>query len=323
MTSTSIPNTASPTAVPASPTPESLVGKVALVKTGDRAEGVRRAMGLLGLDEFRDRRVFIKPNFNSADPPPGSTHNDVLRVAIEELRALGADRITVGDRAGMGDTRWVMQTKGVFDMASELDFDALVFEEMAAEEWIAVGPAGTHWSRGFAIARPVAEAEALVQLCNLKTHRFGGHFTLSLKNSVGAVAKRVPGDGYNYMTELHDSPAQRLMIAEINAAYTPTLVVMDGVEAFIRGGPEAGTKVRPEVVLAGADRVALDAVGVAILRDFGATGSVAEGRVFDQEQIRRAVELGLGAGSPEAIEIITDGAEAEAYAGKVREILLR
>jgi len=34
------------------------------------------------------------------------------------------------------------------------------------------------------------EAEKVVQTCCLKTHRFGGHFTLSLKNSVGLVAKK-------------------------------------------------------------------------------------------------------------------------------------
>jgi uncharacterized protein (DUF362 family) len=322
--STRMPTTRSATtAAPATATatPRSLVGKVALVRTGDRAAGVRRALDLLGVNPVDGRETFIKPNFNSADPAPGSTHNDVLRSVIEWARARGAGRITVGDRAGMGDTRWVMKAKGVFDMASELDFETLVFEEMPAEDWIAVGPAGTHWKRGFAIARPVAEAEALVQLCNLKTHRFGGHFTLSLKNSVGVAAKRVPGDGYNYMTELHDSPSQRSMIAEINAAYAPALLVMDGVEAFIKGGPEAGTKVRPEVVLAGADRVALDAVGVAILRDRGATGDVAQGHVFEQEQIRRAVELGIGVSSPEAIELVTEGDEAGEYAERLREIL--
>jgi uncharacterized protein (DUF362 family) len=298
------------------------VGKVALVRSGDRAQGVARAMDLLGVNAVGGRQVFIKPNFNSADPAPGSTHNDVLLAVVEKLRQAGAGPITVGDRSGMGDTRWVMQAKGVFDMASELDFDTLVFEEMEADDWMAISPVGTHWSRGFAIARPVAEAEALVQICNLKTHRFGGHFTLSLKNSVGVAAKRVPGEGYNYMTELHDSPSQRSMIAEINAAYTPALVVMDGVEAFIRGGPEAGTKVRPEVVLAGVDRVALDAVGVAILRDHGATGEVARGRVFEQEQIRRAVELGIGVPTPEAIEFVTEGAETVEYAERLREILV-
>jgi uncharacterized protein (DUF362 family) len=99
----------------------------------------------------------------------------------------------------------------------------------------------------------------------------------------------VPGEGYNYMTELHNSAHQRSMIAEINAAYAPALIVLDGVEAFTSGGPEAGTKVQAGVVLAASDRVALDAVGVAILRHLGTTANVSHGRVFEQDLIARAV----------------------------------
>ena len=57
-------------------------------------------------------------------------------------------------------------------------------------------PEGTHWKKGFAFARPVLESGAIVNTCCLKTHSFGGHFTLSLKNSVGMVAKYVPGDSF-------------------------------------------------------------------------------------------------------------------------------
>ncbi len=103
----------------------------------------------------------------------------------------------------------------------------------------------------------------------LKTHRFGGHFTLSLKNSVGLAGKYLPGDGYNYMQELHGSEHQRRMIAEINAAYQPALIVMDGVEAFVRGGPDRGDLVAANVMLAGTDRVAIDAVGVALAAPAG------------------------------------------------------
>lgn len=310
--------TASPTLTS---TPPSLIGRVALVRTSDRADGVRRAIGLLGAGPGRGEEVFVKPNFNSADPPPGSTHNDSLAALIEQLRARGVGRITVGDRSGMGDTRAVMRSKGVFDMAEALEFETVVFDELAAEDWIPADAPGSHWKRGFALAKPCLQA-SLVQLCCLKTHRFGGHFTLSLKNSVGMAAKRVPGDGYDYMTELHNSPHQREMIAEINAAYAPSLVVMDGVEAFVKGGPEAGTQVRPEVVLAAADRVALDAVGVAILRDFGTTAQVGGGAVYGQAQLARAAALGLGAATPEQIEIVSDDDAGRDYAAALREILL-
>gem|GEM_PF-2478140 len=112
--------------------------------------------------------------------------------------------------------------------------------------------------------------------CCLKTHRFGGHFTLSLKNSVRMVARTGP-DGYDDMLELHSSPFQRTLIAEINALYRPALVVLDSIEAFVDGGPETGKLARPGVVLAGVVRVAIDAVGVALLRIHGTKGPVSEG----------------------------------------------
>jgi len=239
------------------------------------------------------------------------------------LRERGAGSITVADRSGMGVTRRVMEEKGVFAMAPRMGFEALVFDELPADRWVMAQPPGSHWQRGFAIARPVLEADAVVQTCCLKTHRFGGHFTLSLKNSVGMVAKQVPGDDYDYMQELHSSPFQRLMISEINAAYNPSLVVLDGVEAFVSGGPDSGQRVWAEVVLAATDRVAVDAVAVAVLRYSGTTPEVMRGPIFEQEQIARAVELGLGVDGPDRIRLVTADPESEAYAGEIQEVLGR
>ncbi len=297
--------------------------QVAFVKTRDRAAGVRRGLALLGLNQFGNKNVLLKPNFNSAHPTPGSSHNDVLQALIQDLKGSGARAITVADRSGMGDTRQVMEQKGVFTMAGELDFETLVFDELEKEQWVMMEPPDSHWKSGFPFAQPVLEADAVVQTCCLKTHRFGGHFTMSLKNSVGMVAKRIPGDRWDYMGELHASPHQRLMIAEINAAYTPALVLLDGVEAFVTSGPESGKRVWAEVVLAGTDRVAIDAVGVAVLRHFDTTPEVGEGPIFQQEQIARAVKLGLGVDGPEKIGCVTGDAESEAYAAQIQEILAR
>ena len=44
-------------------------------------------------------------------------------------------------------------------------------------------------------------------------------------------------------------------------------------------------------------------------------------RIFEQEQIARAVELGLGVAGPDAIEIVTRDAESARYAEKLRAIL--
>jgi uncharacterized protein (DUF362 family) len=322
---TSTEGTAMPTSTPAltpQPTQASLVGKVALVKTDNRAQGVRRALDMLGVNPVPDRHVFLKPNCNTADPAPASSHPDVLRALAVWLQDAGAASITLGDRSGMGDTRRVMERMGIFDLASELGLESVVFDELGADGWVAHQPPGSHWARGFAFARPALDAEAIVLACCLKTHRYGGHFTLSLKNAVGLVAKAVPGDGYDYMAELHSSPHQRRMIAEINAVYSPTVSVIDGVEAFVDGGPDRGTRVQAEVILAAVDRVALDAVGVAVLRHHGTTDQVSASPVFAQEQIARAVEIGLGVAGPEGIEFLTEDRESQAYAEALRPILL-
>ncbi len=311
----------SPTSQPvASATPPSMIGQVALVKTDDRAQGVRKSLDMLGIRPTQGKRVLLKPNYNSADPAPGSTHPEVLRAMAEWLWDSGAESITVGDRSGMGDTRRVMERAGTFELASALGLETVVFDELGADDWVV--QQANHWSRGFPLARPVTEAESVVLACCLKTHRFGGHFTLSLKNGVGMVAKRIPGQGYDYMTELHNSAYQRRMIAEVNTAYAPDLVVIDGVEAFTTGGPDRGTKVQAQVVLAGADRVALDAVGVAILRYYGTTNEVGSGPIFEHEQIARAVELGLGVSGPDGIQLVTDDPDSAAYANLLRPILL-
>ena len=293
--------------------------KVALVRTKDRGEGVRRAVSLLKLETVHGKSVVLKPNFNTADPAPGSTHNDTLRSLVVILQQIGAKQVTLAERSGPGDsTRMVMEKKGIFMLADELGFSILNLEEMTHEGWSKFEPKESHWSQGFHFPRIYLEAESIVQTCCLKTHAYGGHFTLSLKNSVGLV----PRIGYPYMGELHSSPYQRQMIAEINTAYSPDLVVLDGVEAFTDGGPAHGNRVDAGVMLAGTDRVAIDAVGVAILRLLGTTPQVSRGSIFEQDQIARAAEMGLGVSSAGQIQIVTGDFESEDFAEQVRHILV-
>ena len=305
-------------------TPMKDTTKISLVRTTNRTEGVPRAINLLQSNPVKGKAVVLKPNFNTADPAPGSTHNDTLRALVLALKEMGANGITLAERSGPGDTtRQVMEKKGIFDMAQELGFEIVNLQELGPEGWVHLHPKDSHWKDGFHFPRVYVEAESIVQTCCLKTHQFGGHFTLSLKCSVGMV----PGglglaDAPPYMNELHGSPHQRQMIAEINTAYSPDLVVLDGVDAFVDGGPHRGTRVEAGVILAGNDRVAIDAVGVAILRLLGTTPEVSRGPIFEQDQIARAVELGLGVKSPDQIEIVTDDPESEAYADKVRGILI-
>lgn len=295
------------------------MSEVAVVVTGDREQGVFQSLKICGLD-VKDKNVLIKPNFNTADPAPGSTHNDTLRALIKWLRQNKASRLTIGERSGPPLTSDVMQEKNIFELATELGVDVINFDELGKNEFVHFNREGFHWKDGFLIPRIVKEAEVLVQTCCLKTHAFGGIFTMALKLAVGMVPRR----GYTYMSELHNSQHIRKMIAEINAAFVPELTVMDGVEAFVDGGPGVGTRKRANIFLASRDRVALDAVGVAMLKKLGSNRDIMETPVFAQEQISRAAELGLGAASPAEIKLVAaKGDESRKCAEILKEILDR
>jgi uncharacterized protein (DUF362 family) len=123
------------------------------------------------------------------------------------------------------------------------------------------------------------------------------------------------------MRELHSSPHQRRMIAEINEPFKPSLIVLDGIDAFVDEGPMTGKRAKGEVFLASTDRVATDAVGVAILKFLGSNDSITKPKVFGQEQIARAVDLGIGASSPSEIEIVPADKNSQEYKGRIDEIL--
>ncbi len=289
--------------------------KVAIALNPDRTEGTRVVVRAIGMPDVEGREVFIKPNFNTADPTPGSTHNDTLRTIVELCMEAGAKRLIVGDRSGPADTRKVFESKGIFEMGRELGFECLVLDELPADQWVQVDPPDSGWKKGFRFAKAALDAEAVIGLCCLKTHRYGGHFTMSLKLGTGLVHR-------GHMTELHSSILkQRRLIAEINYAYAPKLVVMDGVEAFYKGGPMKGPRWRANLTFASKDRVALDAVGVASLKMHGTTKKIENKSVFDHDQIRRAVELGIGVASPEDIEIVPVDSGSERISGDIERHL--
>jgi uncharacterized protein (DUF362 family) len=272
------------------------------------------------LDDFTGKQVALKANYNSADPFPASTHIDTLRAIVETLQNAKVEKVILAERSGMGNTEEVLKKMGVLTLSKELSFDAVVLDSLTKDGWMKFERQDTHWLRGFYLAKIFHDADKIVQTCCLKTHRFGGHFTLSLKNSVGMVAKRVPGGMYDYMWELHGSPYQRQMIAEINYHYNLDLILMDGIKAFISGGPDIGTIVEPNLLLASKDRIAIDAVGVAILKKHGAKGKLIE-KVFEQDQLKRAAQLDFGAKSAVEIKLVSLNEETKEECEKIYEIL--
>jgi uncharacterized protein (DUF362 family) len=120
---------------------------------------------------------------------------------------------------------------------------------------------------------------------------------------------------------MHQSPDMRRMIAELNLGYRPDLIVLDGVTAFTDGGPTTGEEKRADVMIAGADPIAVDVVGIAVLKALGSNEAVMGRPAFAQEQIQRAVELGLGVDRPDLIELVTDDPASQAYAERLRPLM--
>ena len=293
--------------------------KVFLISASKRAEGIKRL-----LEEFdlgNGGSIALKANYNSDDPFPATTHIDTLRYLVEGLKTDGPFKITMAERSGMGVTAEVLKNRGVFDLTERLGFEVVNLDVVDAGDWKDIPPDGLHWKHGFKISRTFVESDYVVQTCCLKTHRFGGHFTMSLKNSVGLVSARPKGSSYDYMRELHTSPFQRLMIAEINKFYRTNLVLMDAAMGFVSGGPDKGKLISPNLLIASKDRVAVDAVGVALLRHYGSTPEVMNGRIFDQEQISRAASLGVGVNSADKIDLVPLDDESRNASETIRKML--
>jgi uncharacterized protein (DUF362 family) len=292
--------------------------RVAFVGTEDRKSGVSLSIKTLGINPVKNKDVLIKPNFNTADLTPGSTHNDTLVALVEAVWQMGAKSIRLGERS-YPRTRSVMEQKGILPLMEARDVEIIDFDDLDPKDWVKVTPEESHWQDGFRVARPILEAECLVSTCCLKTHQYGGVFTMSLKLHVGVVP--TSRHGYSYMSELHQSPHQRKLIAELNAPFKPDLVVLDGIDAFVDGGPADGKRARGNAFLAATDRVAIDAVGLAILKSLGSNAQIMKPKIFKQEQIARAAEIGLGAASPSEIEVVSANAESKNYRDRVVEIL--
>lgn len=294
--------------------------RVTFASTENRKAGVASSLKALNLNPVKNKDVLIKPNFNTADRTPGSTHNDTLVALVQEVWQMGAKSVSLGERS-YPPTRDVMEQKGVLRLMKELDVKIIDFDDLDARDWVKVKPKDSHWQDGFRVARPVLEAECLISTCCLKTHQYGGIFTMSLKLHVGVVPTH--RHGYPYMSELHQSPHQRKLIAEINAPFTPDLVVLDGIDVFVDGGPMDGKRAKGHVFLASTDRVAIDAVGLAVLKSLGSNNQIMKPGIFEQEQIARAAEIGLGASSPSEIEVIPADEKSRQYRDQVVEVLNR
>ena len=156
--------------------------QVYFADASNRITGIQRL-----LDEFdlhTEGTIALKANYNSDDPFPATTHPETLRILAEHLTKDSRDLI-MAERSGMGNTTAVLKNRGALNLSHQIGFQLLNLDSAEPEDWHDIQADGLHWKHGFKIAKVFIEADKIVQTCCLKTHRFGGHFTMSLKNFRG------------------------------------------------------------------------------------------------------------------------------------------
>ncbi len=262
---------------------------VSFVMAGQDLKGdIRKTIDLLGgLEKSikpRDR-VLLKPNFNSDDPPPGSTAMDFLVAVIDILREHGVQKISVGESCGRpwAPTAKVFGGAGLSTRMAEAKIPLLDFDQ---SKYIDV-PIGGEYLDFIAYPKDLEDFDKIIYLPTMKTHYVAG-FSMSLKLTVGlthlADRSLLHADNNQFVSQ---------RAAEMSIAVKPDLILMDGRISFVSGGPAIGLAVHPGVILASGDPVALDVQGVRLLQNYAAVNHLGMD-AWSLPQIKTAVKHGLG-----------------------------
>lgn len=249
--------------------------------------------GIGGIEDLilPGQKVLLKPNMLSAKGPERAitTHPSVIEAAAKMVRDLGATPF-IGDSPGgalRGITR-VWENTGIGEMAEKAGIELVNFEASGSEE-IRSGDYVFH------IAKPVLEADRIINLCKLKTHVLT-LMTCAVKNLFGAI----PGFRKAQLHKEFPKPREfARMLVELYGIIRPSITIVDAVLAMQGDGPSSGDPIKLGLIMAGRDAVAVDTVASEIIGF--SPGSI--------DTTRIAGELSLGVSDPQSIRIVGNGAD--------------
>lgn len=265
---------------------------VSIVRTENRALGIRKAVELMGgmrsLTKGVKGTIFIKPNCNTDDPYPRDTHHETIRTIAELLIESGIkpDQIIVGDMSGRArglPTRATMENLGITKVAKEMSLNISYFEE---EEWVTVKPEKAKWwPKGLKIPKTVYEAERIIFTPILRSHTTAT-FTCSLKLGVGLIDAEE-------RDWLHNGKDFYEKMIDINLAYQVDMIIADALRMNTGFKTESEDEVSPGIITASNNMMASDAVSVALMQKYK-TVRVTDYKTREQIQFKLAEKLGLG-----------------------------
>ena len=236
--------------------------------------------------------VLIKPNLIRPMLPESAavTHCELVRAVIRILKGRGCN-VWVGDSSGgaiggKAQTGRSLQVSGIEKVAEE--------EGAAVKNFDREGVVQVKTARGetMHLARPMFDADFVINLPKLKTHAAAG-VTVAVKNLYGCV----PGLGKaRYHRESPTAEALGEVLCDIHSAVRVGLHIVDGVTAMDGLGPVTGRRFPAHKLLLGTDPLAVDAVAVQMM---GLT-------LEDLPIYRASIRRGLGEWRPGRIEVCGD-----------------
>ncbi len=223
----------------------------------DPARIVRAAVAAVGgMDRFvgRGDTVLLKPNMAwDRSPEQGAnTHPAVVGEVARLCRGAGAQRVIVAENP-VHDAKRAADRSGIAWAVAEAGGDLVLPTQSGFTVGAISGSALDTWD----VLSVLFEADKLINLPVVKSHSLSG-LTCGLKNHMGLLG----GTRGRLHQEIHAA------VADLAAAFRPTLTVVDATRMMVRGGPTGGRLddvVATHAVAAGTDPVACDAWAAALL----------------------------------------------------------
>lgn len=232
------------------------MSRVAIAKGSDPVETTVKALGLIEVDVVkalsRDRPILIKPNYiNSKSPSTGiTTDGRVVEGVVKFLRDHGFKDVSIGEGSGFGETFEAFKEAGLNSVAERWNVPLI---DLNQDESVEVRPPNPLSLKKVRISKTALESQ-IVSVPKLKPHRIAT-VTLSLKNMMGALA---------FKGTMHAGLSLSENIADLASILKPSLSVVDGIIAS-EGHETSGNPVEMDLVIAGTDPVAVDAVGSEVM----------------------------------------------------------
>lgn len=219
-------------------------------------------LGGMGAFVSPGQRVLLKVNLLARYAPERAvtTHPEVLRAVIREVRDAGGVPLVADSPGGVNTPASVAKTFDVSGMAAVCAEEEVECRLLDDDVVRVANPRGSLYG-AFTLGRAVAEADVLISLPKLKTHGFM-MMTGAVKNLFGCI----PGlEKAQYHVKVPAREDFADMLVDLMLACRPALAIMDGVVAMEGQGPAGGTPRHVGAIAASADAVALDVVAAALI----------------------------------------------------------